>query len=715
MIGAPVGGAARPVRGAPRLQARQLDAAELRREFLARWRAVIAEIVDRGTYLDRDGDRWIGRRGAPRRRRDLRAARARRRHRRTRRRPAGANRRRHRADRTHASPARAAGHVSRAARRARVDAGQASLRRARADAPIQARRGGRVPRRDAIARRRVEARALRPRVAGGRRRRAGRAGRRARDGALRRRAARARRRRRRARGECRAEAGRRSAYGIPLDRRVDSAMDRPASRGAPARDRRGLGGHRRVDDHAGATAAASSEGGRASGHGRHAASSSTASCGRSRSSAERAASGRRTVSCALAIAAADAGDEPVLLVSTDPAPSIADALGDPDQAAWSVERRVSGVPRLTVRQIDATAAFAAARDRYQTQIDAMFGAVVARGVDVAHDRAMVRDLLALAPPGVDELFALSVLGDALAAGRFARIVVDPAPTGHLLRLLEMPAIALDWTHRLMRLMLKYRDVVGLGDAAAELLDFAKRTRALDALAARSRARGRDARHARRAGRARGDAPARPRGARSAACDVIALRVESKQARDRPSSCSSWPRAKFAPQRRARRRSASRRCEDGRAPGARCVLRLECSRMASTTPVWYVYGIVPGDRPRVGARRAGRRARRARAVRRRRGVGVGGGRRARTRRRRSSGARRRRVDEPARRRARPRADLGERPRRGAVVPLPMFSLFSGAGRRAATCCASDRRSSPRRSSESRGDASTRCASIASTPS
>jgi arsenite-transporting ATPase len=45
----------------------------------------------------------------------------------------------------------------------------------------------------------------------------------------------------------------------------------------------------------------------------------------------------------------------------------------------------------------------------------------------------------------------------------------------------MPAIALDWTHRLMRLMLKYRDVVGLGDTAQELLAFAKRTRVLDAL------------------------------------------------------------------------------------------------------------------------------------------------------------------------------------------------------------------------------------------
>jgi arsenite-transporting ATPase len=45
----------------------------------------------------------------------------------------------------------------------------------------------------------------------------------------------------------------------------------------------------------------------------------------------------------------------------------------------------------------------------------------------------------------------------------------------------MPALALDWTHRLMRLMLKYRDVVGLGETAQELLDFSRRTRALDAL------------------------------------------------------------------------------------------------------------------------------------------------------------------------------------------------------------------------------------------
>jgi arsenite-transporting ATPase len=192
--------------------------------------------------------------------------------------------------------------------------------------------------------------------------------------------------------------------------------------------------------------------------------------------------GKSTVACALAIAAADHSGS-VLLVSTDPAPSIADALGDSD-APWTradVEHEVGDVPGLVVRQMDATAAFTRLRDEYQERIDALFDALVGRGLDVQHDRAIVRDLLALAPPGIDELFALSLLGDALAEQEFSRIVVDPAPTGHLLRLLEMPALALDWTHRLMRLMLKYRDIVGLGETAQELLDFAARTRALDAL------------------------------------------------------------------------------------------------------------------------------------------------------------------------------------------------------------------------------------------
>lgn len=189
--------------------------------------------------------------------------------------------------------------------------------------------------------------------------------------------------------------------------------------------------------------------------------------------------GKTTVACALALTAAQPGsDSRVLLVSTDPAPSLADALALP---IGDDEVEVAGVPGLFARQADAGAAFARLRAGYAERIDALFDALSAHAIDASADRRIVRDLFALAPPGIDELHALAAIADAVGKQRFARVIVDPAPTGHLLRLLEMPAIALDWTHQLMRLVLRYRELGALGDAGADLLALAKRIRAVSAL------------------------------------------------------------------------------------------------------------------------------------------------------------------------------------------------------------------------------------------
>jgi arsenite-transporting ATPase len=187
--------------------------------------------------------------------------------------------------------------------------------------------------------------------------------------------------------------------------------------------------------------------------------------------------GKTTASCAIALATARAGHR-TFLVSTDPAPSIADALGEPVTDAGGAVNHSFG---LVARQIDASAAFARWRAEYQSRVDAAFDALLGPGLDAAHDRSIARQLLALAPPGIDELYALIWLGDALADDRFDRIIIDPAPTGHLIRLLEMPALALDWSHRLLRLMLKYRELSGGGELAGELVAFARRTRAVKEL------------------------------------------------------------------------------------------------------------------------------------------------------------------------------------------------------------------------------------------
>jgi arsenite-transporting ATPase len=194
--------------------------------------------------------------------------------------------------------------------------------------------------------------------------------------------------------------------------------------------------------------------------------------------------GKTTVSCALALSAAldprRAGD--ILLVSTDPAPSIGDAFGIGGKR-WAQDGPVplDEAPRLRVWQMDAAVAFHELQERYRDRIDAIFDSLAGRSLDIAHDRSIIRELLALAPPGIDELYALAWLGEALEEQRYARIIVDPAPTGHLLRMLQMPAVAIDWSHRLMRLILKYKEIAGLGEAAADLVAFSRRTRALDRL------------------------------------------------------------------------------------------------------------------------------------------------------------------------------------------------------------------------------------------
>jgi arsenite-transporting ATPase len=139
---------------------------------------------------------------------------------------------------------------------------------------------------------------------------------------------------------------------------------------------------------------------------------------------------------------------------------------------------------LRVREVDADRAFARLRARYQRAVEETFESLL-RGsrFDVAYDREALRGLMDLAPPGLDELFAVLTIVEALLERQppVDVVVLDTAPTGHALRLLEMPATALGWVHALLAILLKYRDVVGLGEVAAELVATAKRLRELGAL------------------------------------------------------------------------------------------------------------------------------------------------------------------------------------------------------------------------------------------
>jgi arsenite-transporting ATPase len=193
--------------------------------------------------------------------------------------------------------------------------------------------------------------------------------------------------------------------------------------------------------------------------------------------------GKTTCAAATAVALARrrAGAR-VLALSVDPAHSLGDALG---VALGDDERAVPGAPPgLRARELDADSALARTRERYRGAVEETFDSLL-RGsrFDVAYDREALHGLMDLAPPGLDELFAVLSVVEVL----FERqppcdvVVLDTAPTGHALRLLAMPATALAWVHALLAILLKYREIVGLGEVAAELVATARRLRELSAL------------------------------------------------------------------------------------------------------------------------------------------------------------------------------------------------------------------------------------------
>jgi arsenite/tail-anchored protein-transporting ATPase len=175
---------------------------------------------------------------------------------------------------------------------------------------------------------------------------------------------------------------------------------------------------------------------------------------------------------------------PVLLLSADPAHSLSDVLG---VALGDDERAVPGAPAaLRARELDADGALDRTRERYRRAVAATFDALVGGSrFDIAYDRQALYGLMDLAPPGLDELFAVLAIVEALRERRppYGVVVLDTAPTGHALRLLEMPATALAWVHALLAILLKYRQAVGLGEVATELLATARRLRELRALLA----------------------------------------------------------------------------------------------------------------------------------------------------------------------------------------------------------------------------------------
>ncbi len=190
--------------------------------------------------------------------------------------------------------------------------------------------------------------------------------------------------------------------------------------------------------------------------------------------------GKTTAAASYALALAEGAPESrVLLFSTDPAHSLSDSFGE---RVGEMKSGVANVANLDAREVDPAARFEELKERYRRWTDELFDSLGGGSrFEVKFDREAMRELVSLAPPGMDEIAALSAVSDLIDADEYSTIVLDTAPTGHLLRFLELPEVALAWVRTFIKLLLKYRNVVRWNGVAEELVALSKSIKRVAAL------------------------------------------------------------------------------------------------------------------------------------------------------------------------------------------------------------------------------------------
>jgi arsenite-transporting ATPase len=188
--------------------------------------------------------------------------------------------------------------------------------------------------------------------------------------------------------------------------------------------------------------------------------------------------GKTTLACATSVRLAqDSPSRKVLLFSTDPAHSLAGCLGVPVGPA---PRPIC--PGLTALEIDAQAEFCALKQLYSEELRSFLRSLLPQ-MDLAFDQEAMERIVDLSPPGLDEVMALTRVMDLCDQNHYRTLVLDSAPTGHLIRLLEMPELVDCWLKVFFGLFLKYKQIFRLPKVSQRLVEMSKALKRLRALLA----------------------------------------------------------------------------------------------------------------------------------------------------------------------------------------------------------------------------------------
>lgn len=149
--------------------------------------------------------------------------------------------------------------------------------------------------------------------------------------------------------------------------------------------------------------------------------------------------GKTTTAAAVGLRMAESGER-ILLVSTDPAHSLADLFGRPIG-----DKECEIVPGLDAMEVDPEKEV----DRYLARVAGTMRRFVRPAMYPEIERQMK---LTRHSPGAQEAALMDRVAHLMQEGRegYDRIIFDTAPTGHTLRLLSLPEIMAAWTEGLLR-------------------------------------------------------------------------------------------------------------------------------------------------------------------------------------------------------------------------------------------------------------------------
>ncbi|MFN6487582.1 MULTISPECIES: ArsA family ATPase [unclassified Nostoc] len=158
-------------------------------------------------------------------------------------------------------------------------------------------------------------------------------------------------------------------------------------------------------------------------------------------------------------------DKNIRLISIDPAHSLGDAFGkklghEPTQLTAN----------LSGQEIDAKTILEQFRKDYLWELAEMMSGEGSEpgAIKIAYTPEAWRQLVAQALPGIDEMLSLITIMDLLDSKQQDLIILDTAPTGHLLRFLEMPSALAEWLAWIFKLWMKYQNALGRIDFMARL-------------------------------------------------------------------------------------------------------------------------------------------------------------------------------------------------------------------------------------------------------